>query len=232
MSDLRIGLVVEGTTDFIVLEAALTAILRDHTLIFTRLQPSGDETFGSVSRVGWGGVLEWCLQNTTDLQERLLKDLDLVVLNVDADVAEKQYSDVFGRQQAPFDNLPCDKPCPPASDTVDALRAVVLSWVGGRICSNWVLCIPSKCMEAWLVPILLEDQPAALAGLECNRQVEEILIRHKNPKLLKRKDQRLRKITKAYRDVSPLITERWRRITEHCEQASHFETLVKGMLAD
>jgi len=39
MSDYRIGIVVEGTTDRIIIESALNKILADHTYILTQLQP-------------------------------------------------------------------------------------------------------------------------------------------------------------------------------------------------
>ncbi len=231
MSDLRIGLVVEGPTDFIVLEAALKAMLPGRSLIFSRLQPSDDLTFGSETRgAGWGGVLNWCLQQTTDLQNRLLAGFDLLVLHVDADVAAKHYSDVFGKKPAPFDDLPCQKPCPPASDTVDALRRIVLGWAGDRVQPHWVLCVPSKCVESWLVPVFFLEQQDKMAGLECNVQVEALFIRKKGPKLMRRRGSTYKKLPIEYRAISPLITERWHDVTQTCRQASHFERLVLAAL--
>ncbi|CAM2011413.1 hypothetical protein APED_32425 [Acanthopleuribacter pedis] len=233
MSDLRIGLVVEGTTDFIVLEAALTAILKDRTLSFTRIQPSDDATFALASgETGWGGVLRWCRQHTTALQNSLLAELDLVILHVDADVASKQYGDVFGTKPVPFNDLPCEKPCPPASDTVNALREVVLGWVDDRIQKHWVICIPSKSIESWLVPVFFMDHPEKISGLECNVQVAPFFIGKKGAKLIRRRGSTCKKLTKEYRAIASLITERWTKVTQTCEQARRFESSVKAVLTE
>jgi len=58
MSDLRIALVAEGPTDYVILEAALKAFLgRDFVLI--QLQPEATQPeMGS----GWCGVLKWCYE--------------------------------------------------------------------------------------------------------------------------------------------------------------------------
>jgi galactokinase len=60
MSDYRIGLVVEGTTDRIIIESALNKILANHTYILTQLQPESRDglnngSFGYTGG-GWGGV--------------------------------------------------------------------------------------------------------------------------------------------------------------------------------
>jgi hypothetical protein len=57
MSDLRIGLVAEGKTDQVVIEAALKAIL-ERPFILTLLQPETSDPFGDAGPLGggWGGV--------------------------------------------------------------------------------------------------------------------------------------------------------------------------------
>jgi hypothetical protein len=66
MSDYRIGLVVEGITDRIVIESALNKIFADHTYTLIQLQPELSDGlnkggFGSTGS-GWGGVYQWCRQ--------------------------------------------------------------------------------------------------------------------------------------------------------------------------
>lgn len=66
MSDYTIGLVVEGTTDRIVIEAALQHVLAEQTYTLTQLQPEISDGFtrggfGSTGS-GWSGVYYWCRQ--------------------------------------------------------------------------------------------------------------------------------------------------------------------------
>lgn len=56
MSELAIGIVAEGTTDFVIIEAALRACLKD-TFVPTHLQP---EATRPEMQGGWGGVYKWC----------------------------------------------------------------------------------------------------------------------------------------------------------------------------
>jgi hypothetical protein len=55
MSDLRIALVAEGPTDYVIIEAALKVFL-PQPFILTQLQPEATKPeIGG----GWGGVLKW-----------------------------------------------------------------------------------------------------------------------------------------------------------------------------
>ena len=56
MSDPRIALVAEGPTDFVVIEAALKAILQ-RPFVLNQLQP--EPTRPEIGG-GWGGVFKWC----------------------------------------------------------------------------------------------------------------------------------------------------------------------------
>ena len=52
-------------------------------------------------------------------------------------------------------HLPCEYPCPPASDTVAELYDVVCGWLApSRPGDKAVICIPSKCIEAWVAAAL------------------------------------------------------------------------------
>ena len=76
---------------------------------------------------------------------------DLLIIQVDADVAGTNYCSGSIRD-APRNDLPCEKPCPPPNRTTDALRPVVLNWLGEFKCPpKVVLCTPSKNIEAWVV---------------------------------------------------------------------------------
>lgn len=89
MSELRIGLVAEGPLDGIIIEAALRAIL-DRPFVLSQLQPEATRpSFGG----GWGGVFKWChafrCAGQTPLEsDPRLSDFEMVILHIDADVAD------------------------------------------------------------------------------------------------------------------------------------------------
>jgi hypothetical protein len=95
MSNLRVALIAEGETDFLLVEAALKAIL-PAPFILTLIQPEATQPrLGT----GWGGVLRWGRQS----QERgfpsleddpTLSNFQIFVIHLDADVAEANYADL------------------------------------------------------------------------------------------------------------------------------------------
>jgi hypothetical protein len=94
MSDLRIALVAEGPTDYVIIEAALKAFL-PQPFILTQLQPEATKPeIGG----GWGGVLKWCsmvgerFQGPID-QDPTLLGFDLLIIHLDVDVATFNYAD-------------------------------------------------------------------------------------------------------------------------------------------
>lgn len=128
MSDLSIGLVVEGPTDAIVIEAGLRSII-DRPFTYATLKP---QLAPGVSDKGWGGVFHWCrevgsLGGGTLSSNPSLGMHDLVIVQVDADVAGFTYESANITYPGNSD-LPCQMPCPPASDTVKALSVVINGW--------------------------------------------------------------------------------------------------------
>lgn len=162
MSDpLRVALAVEGPTDNIVLEAILKALLPDTELVLSKLQPEGSLAFGRTG-AGWAGVYRWCRQTASEGDgsvsgSSVLLHHHILIVHVDADVASETYSN--GKiSDAPAQDLPCDQDCPPPSRTTDALRRVVLNWLGEHNTpSRVVLCTPSKNTEAWVVAAVWPD---------------------------------------------------------------------------
>jgi hypothetical protein len=167
---LRIALVAEGPTEKVIIEAALSSILGARDFILRQLQPEESLPFGPIG-TGWVGVYRWCrqavLRSGGSLREDILyQSYDMLLLQVDADVAAKRYSD-GNIQEADLD-LPCDQPCPPPSASTDRLRRVVLRWAGeSDVPSRTVLCTPSKSTEAWVVAALFPNDLAMSRGIEC-----------------------------------------------------------------
>jgi hypothetical protein len=230
MSERRIGIVAEGTTDHVAITSALTAILPEAPIV-TPLQP--EPTLPRLGG-GWCGVLKWCLQRASEGVGRLeddptLQSFDLVVLHVDADVGEGTYANCgFGIEEcvSALGALPCVKPCPPAVDTADALHAVVLTWLGlSSFGPRTLLCIPSKAIESWVAVALLPHEHALLAThVEC---VDGMEGRLRQLPLA----QRIRKTKLEYqRHAAPAVARRWDDIRTCCEQAERFHQAVAAAL--
>jgi len=226
MSERRIGLVAEGVTDQIVVQAALSAILPEpFVLQLLQPEPTRPELGG-----GWCGVLKWCLEFRARGLARLEDDptlelFDLIVLHLDADVADGAYAQcgagVDGHANG-LGVLPCAKPCPPPGDTVDALKAVLLTWLG--VVSSGprtLLCIPSKSIESWVAAALLHGAHALLVDIECTPKLGEKLGRLPLA-------QRIKKGRREYLKHANKITETWADVCAQCEQARQFHAVVQA----
>jgi len=231
MSDLlRIALVAEGKTDLVMIEAALRAIL-SQPFHLQLLQP---EPTQPDMGAGWGGVFKWCRAFRAGGYAALKDDpklelFDVIVLHLDADVADKKYADYgaeFAAMAAGLRALPCVRPCSPAADTVAQLRAVLLDWLGiDAPGPQAVLCLPSKATEAWLLAALLPEGDARLVGLECNMNTEGILASLP-------KGQRVKKSKREYEKHAAKIPQAWAQvICRRSEQARQFEADMRAAAA-
>lgn len=227
---LRIALVAEGPTDYEVIKAALAAVL-PQPFLMTPLQPEPTQPkLGN----GWGGVLKWChaasRRHTGPLsQEPTLSQFDLVILHLDADVATMSYRDcgdaiVALAQTHSWGELPCNRPCPPASDTCAALEQVMQSWLHPATAdAGAIRCIPAQSTGAWLACAVLDTDHTLLQGAECNINLEKSLAQLP-------KTQRIKKNAPEYRKHASQITSRWGQVKALCAQAVAFELAVRERL--
>ena len=218
---LRIAAAVEGPTDVIVFRAILGALLPDTDFVFQTLQPEGSAAFGSApsggTGVGWVGVYRWSRQSACEgggsaSGSSALSNHDVLIVHVDADVAGKRYTD-GNIQDAPCEDLPCEQPCPPPGATTNALRAVVLNWLGEHERpSRIVLCTPSKTIEAWvLAAIWPEGDVVRRDDWECRPNPEgQLAALPMHRRFRKRPDDYRRKqgdMERAWPEVSARLTE-------------------------
>lgn len=236
MSDLSIGLVVEGPTDALVIEAGLRYIL-DNPFTYATLQPqvpTGE--FGG----GWGGVFRWCRQvasvgGATLSDNPTLAMHDLFIIQVDADVAGFRYGDA-NVSDPPANDLPCEQACPPALDTVCQLSEVVKGWLApSELGRKGVLCIPSKCIEAWVAAGLYgQSDPEFLDDLECDLNIvaylhgkpsRERLVVMKKSKVMNR--SKFKKRRARYQRNVETLTRQWKFIERWCPQAKTFREAVE-----
>ena len=224
---LCIAAAVEGPTDAIVLQALLGALLPDDTdFVFQTLQPEGSVAFRSApsggTGKGWVGVYRWSRQSACEgggsaSGSSALSCHDVLIVHVDADVAGKTYAS-GNIQDAPCDDLPCEEPCPPPARTTNALRAVVLNWLGEPACPpGIVLCTPSKNIEAWvLAAIWPENNVVRRDDWECRPNPEDQLVAlPKHRRFKKRQDDYQRRKSK--------IREAWPRVSARLREAARFE---------
>jgi hypothetical protein len=217
MSDLAIGLVAEGDTDFIIIEAVLKACIH-RPFVLTQLQP---EATRPTMQGGWGGVYKWCRAAAARGFGSLENDptlfhFDLLIIHVDADVADKSYSDLSVDPVGVLP-LPCTQKCPPPAATIESLRAVVLSWLGIRtLGARTVLCTPSKATEAWLAAAVASDIPRIVADLECSLTMEARLVNLP-------KGRRIRKTKRQYQNCAKDVQTQWSHVVELCSQARRFQ---------
>lgn len=229
MSDLRIALVAEGPTDYVLIEAALKAVLGPKTFVLNQLQPEAtNPSFGN----GWGGVLKWCVATAQRSvgsldDDPLLKDFDLLILHLDTDVAHQGYANCgpsVVAMAAEWPGLPCSQPCPPVTPTSTALQFVLEGWLKPAVLgTKTVVCIPAQSMGAWLAAATLPSTHALLSNVECNPALEDSL--GYLPKQLK-----VKKSVPGYRAKADAIRQDWNQVKALCSQAAQFESAVQAAL--
>ncbi len=94
----RVAFVMEGPTDYVVLRAAVRALLDGRDFEPTVIWPELDESFAAQTAGGWGGVYRWCRQAVEQVggparSNPVFEFHDVLVIQVDADVARRKYSD-------------------------------------------------------------------------------------------------------------------------------------------
>jgi hypothetical protein len=218
-SPVRIALVSEGITDYVVLNAAIESMLNGRSFILKSLQPEGSVAFtggGSAGPLGggWKGVYKWCLQSAVRGGGHLRGDPlfighDLLVLHLDADVAGENLAG----------HLPCEQPCPPPHATTDRLRIVMLSWLGEtQTPPQTILCTPSKSTEAWVMAACFpRDKAVSKRRWECHPSPESRLGQQP-------KSQRFSKSQANYEKRRSELQAGWPAVVAKLSEAARFQT--------
>ncbi|MBW2708701.1 MAG: hypothetical protein JRD04_05375 [Deltaproteobacteria bacterium] len=225
---LRIAFVVEGPTDFVMLKAVIENLLEGRDFVPQVLQPEMSEAFKTVPGEdgGWPGVLRWCLQSADQGGGRLSNNPlfafhDLLIFQLDTDVAGTSYSAVHTQDPFPASTLPCEEDCPPAA-TTDRLRTVALRWMGEDTTPHQIVfCTPSKALETWLLAGLFpKDKVAKRKYLECRQNPANTL----QGKPMKRRLVRSgKKSLWMYKELASEFALKWGNVTAKCSEASRFE---------
>ncbi len=229
--------VAEGKTDFYVIEELLKRLCTGDPTI-TRLMPyyepgSDPEECGPLGQ-GWTGVRNWCTENRDErgsLQSRMSSRLfahTVLIIHVDADIASHP-------------ELNCERPCPPASDTVDEVRGAILRWSGDEMVpERTVLCVPSKSTEAWVLAALYPHDKPVHRTIECRRKPESCLVQ-KPEGLVSgktitnlatgRRKKVYKKDADAYMACASRIVDGWNTAQANCAQAKRLHDDLLGVIA-
>jgi hypothetical protein len=213
------GIVVEGARDFPVFEAVLKKLCP--TVEEVRcIHPPTDELSASAGDAvtGWAGVKRWCQRygpRLTRFMQEYGDPIDLLVIHVDASIAHN-----------PAINL--EQPCPPAPDTTNAWRGLVIQWAGGQLPPNAIIAVPSKTSDAWVC--------AAIAGgdslLECDPEPLERLanVSGLGFQLKRTSDGRIKKPTARQYDIhlASQVAARFDRVRGICGEAERFALEVEA----
>jgi hypothetical protein len=238
---LRVAFVVEGTTDFILLKAIVARILGGRDFIPQTLQPEISEAFQSFPSeygLGWSGVCRWCRNAAEEGggQSRdsvLFQSHDLLIIQVDADVAGKTYRSAHNMDD-PFNDptLPCKEPCPPPAATTNRLRELALRWLGETsLPPHTIICTPSKALETWVLIGLFPHDPVVKRrnNIECRDHPEAIL---QGKPLPRRLVSRGKKIVDKYLELAPEFAANWQQVARRCSEARRFDDELRNQLDD
>lgn len=157
----------------------------------------------------------------------LTQDTDLLIIHVDADIA---YDAEIG----------VSMPCPPPSDTMNAIENVVLGWLSlSSLPPKVVLWVPTMATEAWLLRVFLPNLPhgAPCVGLsgggscaECLHDPARSLLGWKNPQLVRLKSGALKKLRQGYKESRQTIAQEWQRIVGETDSAARLEAQLRVVL--
>jgi hypothetical protein len=182
---MRVGIICEGSTDFVVLEAlALNLLPADECVLlhpdFDKLQSTGDPTHAP----GWQGVRKFLHTSGPALG---LLVYDMLVIQVDASIRKLKELRL---------SMPEEEDAGP--ETLEALREHVESWAAGELPEGAVIVLPREELEAWLL--------AAHTNLKDVESIEDPAGELASRGFIKIKKGKLDKDSKVYRTLAvPLV---------------------------
>jgi len=223
----KIGTIVEGPTDRLLLEAIIAKLYSgDH--VYLPLQPLDIGASFDRSGTGWKGVRSYCFG--TDIS-KLITDyqIDLLIIHLDADAASE--SDLQRGMIHPVENV--SQPCPPILPTAENLEDVIAKWLNLASADNFpsevILAIPSQDTENWVFAALFpNDTLCCQSDYECTHKGNNhhhpgfLMTLKKYGKKLKRKGNEIKKPQRYYRQISGDVADNWNKVCEFCSQARRF----------
>lgn len=141
-----IGIISEGVTDQIILEAILVTYLGNKDLPITRLQPKENESGN------WDKVFKYC--KSADFKQAF-HFLHWVIIQVDTDFMRRK--DVPKEYLIDIENLSTTK-------IIEAFRTLLIDLIGDDFYEQYaqqiIFAIAVDAIECWLLPIYYQDNKA------------------------------------------------------------------------
>lgn len=174
MTDIRVGVVCEGPSDFAIIEWSLKQALgrQGHTSEFHPIHPIRDKTSGVFDDGGWHQVYRWCVRNDRTARQRffgqgLFDDddaiaVDVLLVHIDGDVhvilaSGDLWKKVTSVDPAGYENSP--------SGTLQFGHDLIVDWLFGGD-ANRDVALPT--------PTVLESEAWLLAGLRWHNNAETV----------------------------------------------------------
>ena len=202
---MRIGIVAEGVSEFLVIEEIFSSI--DPRTEVVRLWP--DTSVGG-RPYGWRGVRRWCQDISSSGLAAFMKgvrgsELDGLVVHLDCSMAH---------------NLDIEFDCPPARKTANALRKVILEdWLRLKRRPAWLLLVaPAQTTEAWVVAAL-KPTYKLIDNIECEDAEKELVTRRH---LRRKRNGEVKKTASKYRPLVGQMIREWSTVQKHCREAARF----------
>jgi hypothetical protein len=223
---LRVGIVAEGPSDWLVLEEVMKTVHPD--IEFVRLQPN-QTLFAGIGQ-GWKGVRAWCQKNGQRLglimQGLIDRPIQILVIHADCSMADEEGA---------------DRPCPPASETAGALKRVIeQSWLNLDPFPEFVvLATPAMSSDAWVIAAFEQPIPN-LALIECDKAIEDEFVRRrifrKREQVRMRKGRKIKefqvkKNTEIYGPMAVRCGQVIDQVCAHCPQAEAFRINFQAAVA-
>lgn len=233
----KVGFICEGKTDQIIIQAVLDTFLEDYRSFF--IQPPKSNLGGDSGLFGggWKGVQKWCEQETkTNKLADLLSRIDLLIIQVDADVAiEANITTESFIHSAEL----CLAP-----KYVNHVRILIQKWLGlETLPEKIILCVPSMASETWAFVALCSDDKINVPCIsecrskkciECQTDIKRKLKTQNKKigvKLVTSKKGKLRNHASAYFHVQEQISKNWDIVTTSCCQADRFNYELESLFS-
>jgi len=192
------GIIAEGVTDPIVLEAVLAGYFGDDDPDVAYIQPPVDATGRgpAVRNAGWGMVFK---HFETGEYAKALDYRDYLVVQIDTDVSEQKGYDVpwrDGARELPPEEL--------VGRVVERLRRLVGDEAFAKHQRRLIFAVSVHSVECWLLPLLYTDNKRGkITG--CSEAANKALARAAKDKLSNAAGE---KFPRAYRDAARAFEKR------------------------
>jgi hypothetical protein len=181
----QFGLIGEGVTDQIIINAILFSYFPDPDLLVTNLQPLRDETHKDLSTNGnWDKVLEYC---GSEVFRDAFQALDYIVIQID--------SDVFSSGEVPAKYRNVLLTGNDYQTVIDKIKEFLIESIGDNFYTKFkeriIFAIAVDSIECWLLPLYYPNEPKKAGKITgCISTLNQALSKEKDGFYINEKNTR------------------------------------------